>query len=93
MIDGARDGNSARWINHGCEPNCVAEIHVDIDGDERRDRVWIETLRDVRAGEELTFDYAIELREPVDAQAERAWACRCGSRACRGTMLAPRQRR
>src|SRR6187455_3450976 len=58
-IDGDERGNSARWINHGCAPNCVATVYVDIDGDERRDRVFIEALRAIRAGEELTFDYAI----------------------------------
>jgi SET domain-containing protein len=44
------DGNGiAALINHSCDPNCQAE--------EIRGRVWITALRDIRAGEELTYDY------------------------------------
>ena len=92
-IDGADHGNSARWINHGCAPNCAALVWVDIDGDERRDRVYIEALRAIRPGEELTFDYAIELPVPHTAARAREWPCRCGARSCRGTLLAPRRPR
>lgn len=92
-IDGGERGNSARWINHSCEPNCEAVIHVDLDGDERRDRVFIEALRPIRAGEELTFDYAVELPVPHTAARAREWPCRCGAPTCRGTLLAPRRRR
>lgn len=89
-IDGGRHGNSARWINHSCDPNCEAVVHVDLDGDERRDRVFIETLRPVRAGEELTFDYRVELPVPHTRARAREWPCRCGAASCRGTLLAPR---
>lgn len=87
-IDGAAGGNSARWINHSCDPNCHAEVHVDIDGDARRDRVYVYATRPIRAGEELTFDYDIKLAVSHTPQLERTWACRCGSARCRGTMLA-----
>lgn len=90
LIDGSVGGNSARWMNHACEPNCLAQIHVNIDGDEARDRVLIETLRPVRAGEELTFDYGIVLAVPHFARLKRIWACRCGSPRCTGTLLKPR---
>jgi uncharacterized protein len=89
-IDGAVRGNSARWINHGCAPNCEATVHVDIGGDERRDRVFIAALRKIRAGEELTFDYRIVLPVRHTAARAREWSCRCGAPRCRGTMLAPR---
>jgi SET domain-containing protein len=92
VVDGDDGGNSARWINHSCTPNCEAEIHVHIGGDERRDHVLIRTLRAIRAGEELGFDYAIVLEVPHTARARRLWACRCGSQSCRGTMLAPKRR-
>ncbi|MBP6693195.1 MAG: SET domain-containing protein-lysine N-methyltransferase, partial [Xanthomonadales bacterium] len=52
LIDGSVGGNSSRWINHGCTPNCEALIHVNIDGDAKRDRVWIHALRRIRRGEE-----------------------------------------
>jgi len=92
LIDGSVGGNSARWINHSCEPNCLAQIHVNIDGDELRDRVLIETLRPIRAGEELTFDYGIVLAVPHTTRLKRIWACRCGSPRCTGTMLKSRPR-
>lgn len=87
FIDGADGGNLTRWINHSCDPNCEAMVYVNIDGIEARDRAYIETLRSIDAGEELTFDYAIELSGAGDDQTLRAWACRCGSPHCRGTML------
>ena len=45
VIDAGRHGNSARWINHSCDPNCDAVI----DGG----RIWIEVIRDIESGEEL----------------------------------------
>lgn len=82
VIDATRRGNSARWINHSCAPNC--EI------DEKNSRVFIDTRRDIRPGEELTYDYNLQLGEPHTRAAKRAHACFCGSRRCRGTMLGVR---
>jgi SET domain-containing protein len=48
-IDGARHGNLARYFNHSCNPNCDTFI--------RDRRVFIRTLRDIKPGEELTYDY------------------------------------
>lgn len=79
VIDATRKGNSARWINHSCAPNCEVV-------DEER-RIFIETRRDVRPGEELTYDYNLQLGEPHTAAAKRAHPCYCGVRRCRGTML------
>ena len=42
-------GNIARFVNHACEPNCYFEV----DGK----TIWIRALRDIRRGEELTYDY------------------------------------
>lgn len=92
LIDANVGGNVARWINHGCDPNCEAFVHESADGDPRRDRVIIESRRAIRAGEELTYDYGIVLEEPHTARLKRAWACRCGAAACIGTMLRPRRR-
>jgi hypothetical protein len=92
VIDGSVGGNAARFVNHGCDPNLEPLIHVDVDGDERRDKVLFHTLRPIAAGEELTFDYGIVLAVPHTAALKRRWACRCGSPRCRGTMLAERPR-
>ena len=83
VIDGARNGNSARWINHCCEPNCEA---VDEEG-----RVFIETLRAVAPGEEITIDYNLYLEVRYTAALKRQYACRCGAEQCRGTMLEDRR--
>jgi len=79
VIDATRRGSSARWINHSCSPNC--EIA------DENDRIFIETRRDIRPGEELTYDYNLQLGEPHTTAAKRAHRCFCGSRRCRGTML------
>jgi len=44
-------GNIARFINHACKPNCYVEIAGDI--------IWIRAARNIRAGEELTYDYRV----------------------------------
>ncbi len=79
LIDAARRGNSARWINHSCSPNCEA---VDEEG-----RIHIEAIRDIRPGEELAYDYNLFLDERHTPAAKRAHPCCCGSRRCRGTLL------
>jgi SET domain-containing protein len=63
------------------------------DGDRRRDRVLIETLRPIRKGEELTYDYGITLDERLTPRLKRIWACRCGAPECIGTMLRPKRKR
>jgi uncharacterized protein len=88
LIDGAKLGNSARWLNHSCAPNCEAVIFVDINGEEWRDKVWIYSLRAIAPNEELTFDYAIELQSSDGAKHHDQWRCRCGAVSCRGTLLA-----
>ncbi|HEX6316579.1 MAG TPA: SET domain-containing protein-lysine N-methyltransferase [Gemmatimonadaceae bacterium] len=80
VVDAGVDGNEARFINHSCDPNCDAIVE---DG-----RIWIETIRDVRAGEELGYDYAFILDERHTPTAKRRYPCHCGSPKCRGTMLA-----
>ena len=52
----------------------------------------IETLRAIRAGEELTYDYGITLDVPHTAKMKNIWACRCGARNCIGTMLKPKRK-
>lgn len=79
VIDATRRGNSARWINHSCQPNC--EIA------DQGHRIFIEARRDIRSGEELTYDYNLQIGERHTKAAKREHACFCGARRCRGTML------
>ncbi len=83
VVDAAVNGNEARFINHSCDPNCDAVI----DGK----RIWIETLRDVEDGEELSYDYAYILEERHTPAAKRRFPCNCGSPRCRGTILAKKR--
>ena len=92
VVDGNQGGNSARWINHSCAPNCEAIIHENQHGDRCRDQVWIHTLRDIAAGEELSFNYGIVLSVPHTRRMKAIWACHCGAANCTGTMLQPRKR-
>jgi SET domain-containing protein len=50
--DAAVDGNIARFINHACRPNCYTEVV--------RDTIWIRAARNIRRGEELTYDYSTD---------------------------------
>ncbi|MEX8497935.1 SET domain-containing protein [Leptothrix ochracea] len=85
VIDGGVRGNSSRWINHACAPNCDTED----DGG----RIHIRALRDIAAGEELTFDYRLSIDERYTAALKQRYACRCGAPTCRGTLLAPKPKR
>jgi len=85
VIDATSGGNSARWINHSCAPNCEA---VDEDG-----RIYIETLRAIRPGEELSYNYRIELEERHTPKLKRLYQCRCGARRCQGTILNVKKKR
>ena len=79
VIDATRHGNSARWINHSCAPNCEIE--------EENHRVFIEARRDIRAGDELVYDYNLQIGEKHTKKAKKDHACLCGAKRCRGTML------
>lgn len=84
IIDAAVGGNVSRFINHKCDPNCEAVI----DGG----RVFIEALRDIHPGEELGYDYWFVLEEPHNAANKALYPCRCGSKNCRGTLLADKRK-
>ena len=90
VIDANHGGNSARWINFSCDPNCEAVLQED-EKDPRKSRVFIEAKRAIRPGQELTYDYGITLDEPHTARLKKIWACHCGSKKCRGTMLSPKR--
>ena len=81
MIDGAQGGNATRHLNHACDPNVEAVE----DCNAADDRVLvIHTTRDIRAGEELFLDYALD----VGGDDPAAYPCECGAARCRGTLAA-----
>lgn len=85
VIDALYGGNSSRWINHSCAPNCEAE-------ETPEGRVFIRALRDIAAGEELFYDYGLIVDERYTPKLKAEYACRCGAPGCRGTLLAPKRR-
>ena len=85
VIDALFGGNSSRWINHACEPNCEA---AEEDG-----RVFIRALRNIDAGEELNYDYGLIIEARYTAKLKAEYPCWCGAPNCRGTLLAPKRGR
>lgn len=81
VIDGGHGGNSARWVNHSCAPNCETE--------QQGSRVYFHALRDIAPGEELFIDYRLFVERRRTVALQRLYRCCCGSPRCRGTMLAP----
>src|SRR5580704_175813 len=81
VIDAGTDGNDARFFNHSCDPNCESVV-------EKR-RVFIEALRAIEPGEEMTYDYQIYRDHDDPENIDEVFACRCGFANCRGTMLWP----
>ena len=74
-IDGQVFRNIARYINHSCAPNCEAQ--------KTPRSIWIVALRDIQAGEELTYNYGYEIDD------EPASPYTCHAQNCCGYMLAP----
>jgi SET domain-containing protein len=80
-IDGDVPTNKAKLINHSCEPNCEAIID---DG-----RIWIYAMKNIQPGVELAYDYQYERTGDDIAALEKFYVCRCGSKKCRGSIMAP----
>ena len=83
LIDANFNGNSARWLNHSCNPNCQS---MDEEG-----RIYIETIRAVKPGEELLYDYRLSVDERYTPEVKARYKCLCGAKKCRGTMLYPKR--
>jgi SET domain-containing protein len=73
-LDGSVEWNLARLFNHSCGPNCEAV--------EENQRIWIIALRDIEAGEELTYNYGYSLEEYQEHP------CHCGATQCVGFVVA-----
>jgi SET domain-containing protein len=81
VIDAGVAGNDARFFNQSCDPNCESTVE--------KKRVFIDAMRDIASGEELTYDYQIYRDWDDPDNIDEVFACRCGSPQCRGTMLWP----
>lgn len=79
VIDAKQDGNSARWINHACNPNLEAR--------QAGNRVFLKALRDIDIGEELFYDYGLMIDARLTTKIKKEYSCLCGAVICRGTML------
>ncbi|MGF6812811.1 SET domain-containing protein [Paraburkholderia sp. Clong3] len=79
MIDGSRDGNSARFLNHACAPNCEAV--------ETGDRVFIHALSPIAPGDELFINYGLAVDGSITDEIRAQYSCHCGAAGCRRTML------
>lgn len=73
VVDATLMGSAARFINHSCEPNCYSRVVQSSTGVKH---IVIFSLRDIKRGEELTYDYKFPI-ENVKIP------CSCGSKKCR----------
>lgn len=79
VING-NEGGDARYVNHGCDPNCETEQ----DGD----KIFIKSIRAIKKGEELVYDYHLQVPGKITDKVKKEYACFCGSPKCRGTQIA-----
>ena len=82
VIDGKQGGNSSRWINHSCKPNCEA--------DEEGGRVFIKALRNIEPGEELFYDYGLIIDARYTPKLLAEYPCWCGAKNAAARCLHPR---
>jgi|TARA_B000000557_G_scaffold232778_1_gene206908 SET domain-containing protein len=73
-LDGDFKFNIARLINHSCDPNC--EVYGS------GLKVWVYAIKDIKKGEELTYDYGFSFDENF-----KDFPCRCGSKKCVGYII------
>lgn len=72
-IDGNVPENTARFINHSCDPNCDFEI--------KNKQIWIRAMNDIKKGEELSYNYGFDL------DGYKRYPCKCGAKNCAGFIL------
>lgn len=75
--------SAGRFVNHSCAPNCEMQ-KWSVNG---LSRMALFALRNIGAGEELTYDYNFSLFNPAEGQ-----PCKCGTKDCRGVIGGKSQR-
>ena len=73
-LDGDFKYNTARLINHSCDPNC------EVDG--KGLKLWISSIKDIKKGEELSYDYGFGYDEDY-----KQFPCKCGAMNCCGYIV------
>ncbi len=73
-LDGNFSFNTARLINHSCEPNC------EVFGEGLK--VWIFAMKNIKKGEELSYDYGFSFDQDY-----KNYPCNCGSKNCAGYII------
>lgn len=73
-LDGDFKYNTARLINHSCDPNC------EVDGAGLK--LWIYAIKDIKKNEELTYDYGFSFDKDY-----KDFPCRCGAKKCVGFIV------
>ena len=73
-LDGDFKYNTARLINHSCDPNC------EVDG--KGLKLWISAIKDIKKGDELTYDYGFSFDKDY-----KQFPCKCASKYCCGYIV------
>ena len=73
-LDGDFAYNTARLINHSCNPNCEVES--------KGLKLWISSIRDIKKNEEFSYDYGFGFDENY-----KEFPCKCGSNNCCGYIV------
>ena len=84
VIDAKFGGNESMWVNHSCSPNCEA-IEEDF---KRGTKVFLYARKNIREGDELFYDYGLQIEGKITKSLKKDYECHCGKKKCRGTMLA-----
>ena len=79
VLDARYGGSDARFINHSCDPNCETVIE--------RGHIYIKAIKAIAPETELAYDYRFEWQDEYEPEDVRYYACRCGAKKCRGTIL------